>query len=99
GWAPQNIAWVEDLAERAAAPYARRRAVMRFHRLLWPEGGSFTWTQVASRIDEHGSNGRALINALLTGLGAQSKADKRLSRIHDHLSQFETAARVEVERV
>ncbi len=48
GWAPLSGSPVTDIADMAAMPYRRRRAVLRLHHALWPtDPETASWSEVA----------------------------------------------------
>lgn len=48
GWAPDDTTPVDDIADRAAAPYVGRRAALRLHPALW----GADWPTVAAALEE-----------------------------------------------
>ena len=64
GWAPQSKDVVADLADEAAAPYEKRRAVLRLHPKLWPLVDP-RWGEVARLVQDHEEGpAKALVKAL-----------------------------------
>lgn len=61
GWAPERDADVADIADRAAAPYEHRRAVVRLHKAVWNDN-AVSWDEIEARIKNGDTSPRALLD-------------------------------------
>ena len=71
GWAPESRKAVTDIADRAAAPYAGRQAVLRLHPAVWSNEYKTSWAGIAALL-EAGATADEIARA--TGLGQWSGA-------------------------
>jgi CRISPR-associated endonuclease/helicase Cas3 len=80
GWAPKSVQAVADLADAAAEPYERRRAILRLHPKLWPLTEP-CWGEVARLLqDLKEESAQALFGALGELAPADSEIRARLDR-------------------